>query len=475
MANVEYNSWYNWLSADDYLVTPWQYIDWKNVTWLNEWYWITLWPKPQKQILTNWAIRGFIERSSDLGLSWAVWEWEIYLLSWTDLTPEHTLTDANFSLTGAFLLGSHYYFIWKFDVSSDSQVKIAQITTTDANSWNWVTMNEAWETWLSTWEITPFVKASSFAYLGDGSWVFRVDKTAVKTTFSFTDDDVVWITVHWTQFKVYSVTWKIYYWDWLSASYSSLQDLWNRIERVAQQWNFDYIITQSWDLWKSSWYDYVRIWKHRKSKRLNDNSQFIDQLNFNNELSDSITVTTSSNDVYMISWSKLYKYWSMIDWLQPSFHSVLETDSAWNAIDEIFCLFNHERSWKLAYSYRSWTTYWIDFIDLESKETAKDWHVVTPIFRWPPNKVGKIREIRATTSNTSWSNYIKLYKRINNWSWELFRTINNSTDTIDRLAHTSENDQFTDVQFKIEFHNESQWDTPPVLHHFELIYEIIKE
>ena len=56
------------------------------------------------------------------------------------------------------------------------------------------------------------------------------------------------------------------------------------------------------------------------------------------------------------------------------------------------------------------------------------------------------------------------------------RTINNSTSEIERLAITKDvNDEFVDVQFKAEFHNDLQDDTPPILHSMELIYSVIKD
>ena len=44
-----------------------------------------------------------------------------------------------------------------------------------------------------------------------------------------------------------------------------------------------------------------------------------------------------------------------------------------------------------------------------------------------------MKEIRITTSHTDGaSNFIRLSKRINDWAWEIVRTINNTTSTIER-------------------------------------------
>lgn len=480
MPSVEWNSWYWGISEDDYIAPKNQYIEWKNVDWLREGYGITLWPKPTKQIFTNWPIRWFVDRSTLVTNLWWVWDgWEIYLFSGTDNVPEHTLTDTNFDLTWWFRLWSYFYFVWVYGINFVTwwvQVKIAQINTIDATSWNWSAMNEAFETWLQIAEtLPPITLAGWFAYIWNINWVYKLSSSAVDTFFNFSDASVAWITTQGITFKVYSITWNIYYWDGVSSSFSSQQDLWDRIQRVTDQWDFDYFTTDLWDLYETSWYSYNRIGKSRKSRRLNDNTQYNPQLDFSNDDNDGVMIATAKKDVFIVSNNKIYRYNKLISWLQRWFHSVLETDSQWNDIDEIYAIFSHERSKNLVYSYRSGTTYWIDTVDLTSLETAQSGYVITNIFRWPPNRRNKMKEIKITTSNTSGSNFIKLYKRINNGVWEQFRNINNDTDTIDRLRIFTETSEFIDIQFKIEFYNDNQDDTPPVLHHMELIYEIIEE
>jgi len=78
------------------------------------------------------------------------------------------------------------------------------------------------------------------------------------------------------------------------------------------------------------------------------------------------------------------------------------------------------------------------------------------------------------TSNTNGDNYIKLYKRIDNGSWELVRTINNDsaepivTDITNALGH------FVDIQFKIEIYNDTQAEDKPTCHNFQFEYNIIE-
>ena len=78
---------------DDYLTNWANYIEHNNVTWLNTGYALTLWPKLDKQLLTNWnAPRTIFGRElTSLSLEqMAVWcdNWEIYKLTSTDNTPE---------------------------------------------------------------------------------------------------------------------------------------------------------------------------------------------------------------------------------------------------------------------------------------------------------------------------------------------------------------------------------------------------
>jgi len=482
MPNIEYNQFFIWESQDDIISQSWSIIEWDNIDWIKTWYWATIWPKMTNQ-LTTWvnAMRWFYDRSSDPADNWVFWDnWTIYNTDWTLLW---TLTNTAYDITACFRNWSNYYFVSVFEIETwNSWIKIWSISVIDAGNWDWVNMVDTWWSWL-WWNDGPppvLEVSNSLTYIWEKYWVIRV-LSWVQTSYTFVDSIVVWLTLHWTQYKVYSQTWSVYYWDWTSASFSSAQDVWFRIERVSQYWNFDYITTEDWDLYISWGYDYQLISNKKTSNRLSDNSTYTTKFDFNNEIWTNIAITFARWDVYILSsdtnvW--LYKYWSVIPWWPKWFHKIITKTNDWTQIDEIYSLFMHSRSNRLYMSYRAWATYWVDYIDITANTTAQDWFLVTPIFRWPPNKENKITEVRATSSYTSWNNYIKIYKRINNGSWVLIRNINDTTDTIKRHKIWTNNgtwnlsDEFIDIQFKIEIHNDLQTDTPPIIHWLELIYSI---
>jgi hypothetical protein len=125
------------------------------------------------------------------------------------------------------------------------------------------------------------------------------------------------------------------------------------------------------------------------------------------------------------------------------------------------------------------STYTCSSIDTTSLETSKEWYWVTDVFSWWTPFLKEINNIRIATSYTAEDNYIKLYYRINNWVWEELRNINEENDTIvyEQLSKLENQDafkQFVDIQFKVEFHNETQDDTPPLLHELRIDYDVIE-
>ena len=131
---------------------------------------------------------------------------------------------------------------------------------------------------------------------------------------------------------------------------------------------------------------------------------------------------------------------------------------------------------RLHFSFTQWSTNGIDYIDTSDLTTSQDGYWITDVFSWWTTKKKEINSIRLATSYTNWDNYIKLYTRVNNASsWTLIATINNSTSTITRDEVYSAVDEFIDLQFKIEIHNDLQNDTPPILHELYLDYNIIED
>ena len=162
--------------------------------------------------------------------------------------------------------------------------------------------------------------------------------------------------------------------------------------------------------------------------------------------------------------------------MQSWIHKIVTENHQWVQLDVIYDMYFHERgSKRLYFSYKADNVYWVDYIDLDSLETNTDGYIISEVFSWWTSYEKKLLSLLRATSNTSWSNYIKLYYRVNNWTWTLVRTINDSTDTITRDEINSiwweAFRQNIDVQFKIELHR-GQTESP-VLHEFINNYELI--
>ena len=493
MPNIEYNEFYNWIQRDDIVWQPWQILEWKNVTWLRDWYWLTLSLKPTKLFTTNWVeMSSIFWRISSAGDTqwWVVWHSStngfIYRTDALDDTPDHSIDSWD---TTAFMLknaiyyswSNSFYFMWRTANSwlpTDSFVihKISAIDYQNKN-WAWFTYNDSG--WYNNRESVPFLEDWWLLYFGISNWVVSYNWSAYSTK-SIIRWDVVWITKHGTTFKIYSDEWTVWYWDWVSAAVSSSQNIGFYPQRVTQLWNIDYITTIDWDLYVSWGYDYQLISKAKKSRRLNNNSDYQDKFQFDNGQYETKTIETSQDNIYIV-WEStwIYQYGDLIKWLTPWFHKVITQDNTNTDVSNISSIKYQPVSSKLFYTYTQWAVSWVDYIDLSTLTTVKDWYAITPVFRWPPNLTNKIIEVTATTSYTSWDNYIKIYKRIDNWSWVLIRTINDATDVITKHKISTNDwtgnlsDKFLDIQFKIELHNDLQTDIPPILHGLKLEYSII--
>jgi len=479
MPNIELNTFYPWLQEDDIISQSWGIVESENLDWNRTGYGITLWPKPTKQVLTSTnIIRGIYNRS----VSWVItnlfmyWDWwVVYRWDSVDNTPFYTLPSTDDIHNVIFSPSSKYYMAIQTATDTYSIGRINSDFTT------WV--NESVQTSLTSPSVPPMYQDGTFTYIWIWSKIYRYDTWDVETIFSLFKQYIVWITVHGTQFYVYSDNGNLSLWDGVSNSISANLDLGVNIRRVEQRAWIDYVTSESWDIYIMSGYQLVPISDSRQSRRLEDNSQYISKLNFNTWDEDNRTIAIGKKDTYFIAndtqpW--IYKYWKLIEWLADAFYKITTEDNTNTDVDYIYWLFYIEWLNTLYYSYKQGSIYWVDKLELDNLTTAQSWYFVTQIFRWPPNLINKITGVKATTSYTSWSNYIKIYKRIDNWSWVLIRNINDATDTIKRHKITTNNgswnlsDEFVDIQFKIEIYNDNQDNIPPLFHGIKLTYSINK-
>jgi len=488
MQTIPYNQNYLWFSQDDYVTQSWEYLEWFNIDWISTWYWAVLWPTSNKTILTNNPVTSMqlYQYYNDIRYTWLIADWEIYKLNSADNTPEFTFSTDDTQYDKVRVMSSrlpnytHFIFIGESS-TSPWYWGIHRIWITDYRDWNWDNIEYDKKTLISS-SYTPFLLTyKNILYVWMWSKIITTTDWDTFTDFTlFRWWNVIWITTHWTRLYVYSRQsnwiWKIYVWDWVSDSVDMVQNLPFNPARVVQYWDIDYLIDENWLAYIWSWLSFQKISKTRKTNRWYDNSWLVDLLNFKVGDIDWVPLNISLWDWYLAAnWDTkvwIYKYGTLIPWTKKTIHKVLCNNSVWDWLDHIYTM--DSLDWKLYYSYQSWTTYWVDYIDFISDNKQKYWYIVYPIERIP-NKIHKEQQIRITTSNTAWNNYIKLYKRLDNWTLELIRTINDPDNWIYRHKITTENNKFIDKQLIVELYNDDWWANWPILHWLEHDFKIIED
>lgn len=485
MPTRTYNQFFEWIKEDDFLAIWPNFIEWYNVTWLREGYWLTLWPKMNKQLLTNTAPRAIFGRErGDLTLDdMAVWcdGWEIYKLTSTDNTPIDTLTNAwdivNWEL---FLKWSNFmYFASKQPWAAFTSARLMQVTLSDFQNETFASKNESFLSFNNI-HTPPMFQDGSFLYVGGLNTVYQIDSAWVTTSFGIFNRYIVWITKVWTQFRIYTDEKELAIWDGVSSSVSAKIPLWFRPERIVTDNWIDHIISSDWDYWVWSWYSFQNVTKTRKSLRLNDNSQFTTKFDFTPSLITWNSLEPVKSWMYMLSsdtkpW--IYRKDKLIQWLPSWFNKSITRDNTNVEFSELFTL-RYISRWQtklFIWFENTNNVFWVDFIDISSKETAKDWYIVSDVFSWWTAFEKEIEVIRfAQSFNGNQDDYIKLYKRIDNWAWEEISLTKPLDDKIIRENLTLVTDEWIDIQFKIEIHNESQDDSPPIFHELSHLYNVIK-
>ncbi len=491
-----YNSFYKWIQQDDYLTNWANFIEGSNVTGLTTWYWITLWIKSEKQLLTNGSPLSIWAQQL---LSWAltrmfIWDddWNLYRGDATDNVPDFTQADVS-------------------DPNRNAYVNMIKFWTTTQNTWLFFRKDITWTStsisvdriiaspieWarpldFSAYEYTfdeishidnpPLLVYWSVLYIASWFWdIRRYTESFVTTNFnSLIDDYAAGMTLQGTQIKIYSKSGNVYFWDGSGSNITSYQSYPFRISSVIQQGQFDYITAEGGDMYISSGYSYEKIINSQTSKRLNDNSWYKTKLNFEKTANAGIPLQNWSWFLYAASnddsvkW--IYKYGELIKWLPKGFHKEVTTNHLFQDFTQVNSLKEYSRTLKrMFYWWTSSMNYWVDYIEFKGNDTQRDGYAVTDIFTWWTTLTKQIDKFRITTSYTSWDNYVKLYcRKDNNSTWELARNINRDTDIIHRSSITEITWNFVDIQFKIELHNEDQGSNPPIVHEIYLEYTVNK-
>jgi len=476
------NNFHLWLAQDDHKTWGARFIDSKNLDWNVNGYWVTLGWKTNKLVLTDtaqiYAASNRLTTNLDRILYvWDNWtDWIIYKPNSTDNTEEFAVTiwdTAKNLLKNVKYFSGLYYFVGKDTDGLNYQIHKISSADAQLNNWGSIVYNDAGVTYSLSF--TPhIVSYKDWLLFAVNDWLVAFDWSTYTLFGSLTEWETVWITTHWTTVLIYSANWDVSYWDWTSSTTASYQKLGFIPSKVTQKANTDYVITTDWDLYIGSGYQFERVIKARKSKRLNDNGSYQDIFQFYNTLTDTAeTIIIWDNDIFIV-WedSNIYKYWQLAPWLQNSVHKISSTSHLLTDYDEIYWLSYQDRLNQLVVFYKTWSTTWVDYIDVKSKETTQNWYWVTEVFSANTSYIKKPTQIRVTASNTSWDNFVKQYIRVNDWAWTQIQNINDATDIIARhTVKAQEAKNYIDVQFKIELNNDTQWETAPIVQ--ELLNEYI--
>lgn len=492
MPTRTYNTFYQWVQQDDFLSNGANFIEHKNVDGLTDGYWLKLWPKVNKLLTSSdKVIRAlYVEQLSDGDLSESYSGWDdgvIYRFTATDDTPTYTMANSG-NIIGIYELGSDLYFLYKPDLTS-SLIGCAKITKFAANNDTWAAdLDESfiaagtglWNPW-----IPPVIEFNNLLYVWSGTWVRTINSSWLVSNFTFPWDVVSWLSLQGSTVVVYTRWGIVYYWDGVSSTYQAIKNVKSRISKVTSKGWRDYILTEDGQFILGSGLSFTRVTKPKKSKRMNNNASFNTRLDFSlsdSNLAQNRIMSTVLDDVYMFANDTIpgfYKYGHIIPWMQDGSHKVITQDNAATAIDVVYDTIFYERNLRRMYfSYKAWSIYWIDYIDLKSLETCTNGYVITDVFSsWAALKK-QISKLRLSYQNTSWNNYVKLYYRVNNGSWVEIRNINEAVDEINRqninTVAWEQFQQFIDVQFKVELNNDTWAEDSPMLHELMLDYNFIE-
>jgi len=337
----------------------------------------------------------------------------------------------------------------------------------------------------------PILNFNNALYSGNSGSIIKVEagftpwdnNIPSENIFGFPGDTVVWLTLQGTTVVVYTRSGIIYFWDGVDTTYQAIKDLKTRVSKVVSKGGIDYVSTEDGQLYIWSGLSFQRVTKPKLSNRMEDNSTYNKRLSFaidEPNLAQNRSMEVALDDVYMYSNDTIkgiYKYGKLIPWMQDGLHKIITQNHAGTQIDYIYDMKFYERGLRRLYiAYKAGSTYWIDYIDLDSLETCTDGYMISEVFSWGTSLLKELSRMRRATSNTAWNNYINLYYRVNNQDWILIRNINDAENEIERQniskdATTSSFKRFIDVQLKIEFHNDDGWENAPTLHELMQEYE----
>lgn len=483
MPTRSYNIFYPWIKQDNQLWNP-AFIDASNLTGLATWEGITLWPKSNKLFTTNGAMRGlYIDprlKTADNTKNFAFWDdWEIYNFDASDLTPTYTVSTW-FDVWGLTLISNRVYFLHR-ETATWSTLDLGQSQTLDFSS---LVDEDYLLQFISHDEVVPVIRYwDEYIFGWSGKMVSLTNATTpVQTPYQLFSWVCQWIANHGNQLYLYNSSGRVDIWDWSSNALSGSNAINFPPRKVKQTANETYTTSRDWSIYRGNGWSFSPIIKYKKSKRLDDNSIYQDKFNFSwTEEVRGQYIANAWDTIYAgcNDWTPwIYIYDNIVSGSQKGFHKAITTNHEGTAIDEIYAIdYDHTQD-RVFYSYKAWTTYWIDYVSTVDRESTTTGYWVTEVYTWGTSFKKKLNVARISVSNVDATNTADLYYRVNDQDWVLLRSINSTTEDIyyrDNI-YTEEwgvaFKEFIDIQFKIVLTSDNNDNTPPILNEFMIDYTI---
>lgn len=307
----------------------------------------------------------------------------------------------------------------------------------------WVIVTSTWQLWRRNDDTQPVWLASNyltidtkssdyrpiliswwFIYIWGNGIVQAID-ISTSTWFVYKSVTIPWIcrgiTEIWDQIFIYSNDWSNWYkmsWDWISLFPNYIQKLSdNPVLNVANMWNYDYIITWTWEFnnykyrrfFISQWYENTLVyWSNLLT--YNDQLLYFSPVHTN-------AIESVYNSVYIWWRNSVYMYWNTLWSMSKSLTKdiyIKESEqivSIYNSYNEYLYISYYTSSWKnkiVRYDLREWYSYWsewyvdilaIDWWDIESKKIT--------------NQIVVNYRLAEKTTTPTWTTSIDIYAKIN--------------------------------------------------------------
>jgi hypothetical protein len=302
-------------------------------------------------------------------------------------------------------------------------------------------------------------------------WFYRIQDWV---PWSFVDLSWVWTAVGvWktiNYFNLFNDSWSHYYSNgWTSLTSALNIILWEYKKAFYNEW-LQWIISSGqpsvsklYALWESK-----TLLASARLATADNKKTFYFWRNSADYLSDNWmwwkdTISSNNNYIYFVAWNGVISYGSEYPWLNKAWNILTTKNYNNEVVDDIWFVKTKENidwSMRLYYSWRVWTTCWVDYIDLNSNVYKNSWVfysqklIPTDQDAWQKYKIQRIKCRANTDSDTS----IIVSVSRDGWAFELVTTLSNTNQ---KQAHIiNKHYECHELQWKFELQTTDNTKTP---------------